>query len=256
MDCERSPVVSVERHCPNACRYLVTGCGGHCSSRSPADRDAAARAFVLIVTETATMPRLAALVTETMPSACCLFACSATATLRIVVARAVDLVLVDLRLSVESGLGTIEKLTVASPVAVCAVMPDGCDSRLAKAAFSAGAAAVLSSDRCGSGLIGCRLSVPSSSRLQSLAPRLAGCFTESTMPAAPQRPLTDDPASLSAREEEVLRLIAKGLSISDTARALGISSHTVCSHVKKIYRKRSLASRAEAALEARRLLLV
>ena len=66
----------------------------------------------------------------------------------------------------------------------------------------------------------------------------------------------DDLARLSAREEQVLALVAKGLQIADVARALEISANTVCSHLKNIYRKRKVCSRAEAALEAQRLGLV
>ncbi len=66
----------------------------------------------------------------------------------------------------------------------------------------------------------------------------------------------DDLARLSAREEQVLALVAKGLQIADVARALEISANTVCSHLKNIYRKRRVCSRAEAALEAQRLGLV
>jgi DNA-binding NarL/FixJ family response regulator len=66
----------------------------------------------------------------------------------------------------------------------------------------------------------------------------------------------DDLADLSPREQEVLRLIAKGLRISDVAPLLNITPHTVCTHIKSIYRKRQLGSRAEAALEARKLGLV
>ena len=66
----------------------------------------------------------------------------------------------------------------------------------------------------------------------------------------------DDLSPLSAREGQVLALVAKGLQITDVARALEISANTVCSHLKSIYRKRKVCSRAEAALEAQRLGLV
>jgi DNA-binding NarL/FixJ family response regulator len=59
--------------------------------------------------------------------------------------------------------------------------------------------------------------------------------------------------ALTAREREVLGLLAKGVSIADIARVLGISRHTVGDHVKHLYRKLNIASRAEAALEARDL---
>jgi RNA polymerase sigma factor (sigma-70 family) len=43
--------------------------------------------------------------------------------------------------------------------------------------------------------------------------------------------------NLTPREREVLRLIAAGLTYSQVAQVLGISLHTVCSHIKNMYRK-------------------
>lgn len=50
---------------------------------------------------------------------------------------------------------------------------------------------------------------------------------------------------LSAREAEVLRLIARGHSNKETATALEISPATVDTHIRSIYRKLSINSRAE-----------
>ena len=79
---------------------------------------------------------------------------------------------------------------------------------------------------------------------------------ESSVPPCVVTTAKDDLGKLSAREAEVLALVAKGLQIADVARALTISANTVCSHLKNIYRKRRVCSRAEAALEAQRLGLV
>lgn len=61
---------------------------------------------------------------------------------------------------------------------------------------------------------------------------------------------------LSARENEVLVLLARGLRLGEIATALGISRHTVGDHVKHIYEKLNIASRAEAALRAKSFGLV
>jgi len=45
-------------------------------------------------------------------------------------------------------------------------------------------------------------------------------------------------------------MIAKGLSFETVAGVLGISAHTVVTHVKKIYRKLAVHSRGEAVYEA------
>lgn len=55
---------------------------------------------------------------------------------------------------------------------------------------------------------------------------------------------------LTPREIELLRLTAKGLSFERVGEVLGISPHTVVAHVKKIYRKLAVHSRAEAVYEA------
>ena len=63
-------------------------------------------------------------------------------------------------------------------------------------------------------------------------------------------PVTEE--SLTAREREVLGLLARGFTLTDIARLLEISRHTVGDHVKNIYRKLDISSRAQAALHARR----
>ena len=58
--------------------------------------------------------------------------------------------------------------------------------------------------------------------------------------------------ALTAREQEVLELLAEGLSNRRTAERLGISEHTVKFHVASIYGKLGAASRAEAVRRAAR----
>jgi DNA-binding NarL/FixJ family response regulator len=57
---------------------------------------------------------------------------------------------------------------------------------------------------------------------------------------------------LSARELEVLRLIAAGRSNAQIAEALVISPNTVGRHVSNIFDKTGAANRAEAAAYALR----
>jgi len=61
---------------------------------------------------------------------------------------------------------------------------------------------------------------------------------------------------LSARELDVLKLIAKGFSNDEIARTLFISPHTVKNHVSNIYRKMGVDDRTQVAITALRLGLV
>src|SRR5262249_7091647 len=63
---------------------------------------------------------------------------------------------------------------------------------------------------------------------------------------APVRAATAYPDGLSAREVEVLRLIAAGSSNREVAAALFVSERTVGRHLENIYRKIAARNRADA----------
>ncbi len=54
------------------------------------------------------------------------------------------------------------------------------------------------------------------------------------------------PSGLTQREVEVLRLVAKGLTIAQIAEQLIISFHTANAHVRTIYNKLDVTSRSAA----------
>ena len=56
--------------------------------------------------------------------------------------------------------------------------------------------------------------------------------------------------SLSAREAEVLRWVARGKSNAAIGDILGISAHTVDAHLRRIYLKLGVFDRISAALRA------
>jgi DNA-binding CsgD family transcriptional regulator/tetratricopeptide (TPR) repeat protein len=73
------------------------------------------------------------------------------------------------------------------------------------------------------------------------------------LPRGPRAATRANPANLTAREVEVLDLVAEGLSNADIAARLFVSQRTVDHHVSAILRKLDVRSRAEASAEAVRL---
>lgn len=60
-------------------------------------------------------------------------------------------------------------------------------------------------------------------------------------------------ARLTPREIDVLRLLSLGYTYASAARQLGLSAHTVTSHVKKIYAKLGVHAAGAAVMRAMKL---
>lgn len=85
----------------------------------------------------------------------------------------------------------------------------------------------------------------------------SGFNTETPPPPAPHHPpIPMDPADkldyerLTPRENEVLTYLSKGFTIKEIASLMGIKWFTVNDHIKSIYKKLNVSSRAEAAVLA------
>jgi len=70
-----------------------------------------------------------------------------------------------------------------------------------------------------------------------------------TSQASPDEP---EGKKLSARETEILQLIAKGVSNSEAAKMLTLSKATIRTHLEHIYRKLEVTNRVEAVTEGLR----
>jgi DNA-binding NarL/FixJ family response regulator len=92
------------------------------------------------------------------------------------------------------------------------------------------------------------------------AGRIDGDAAEDVLAAAGHAPARARdrarPGGLTARELEVLLLVARGASSRDVARQLVIADKTARNHVERIYSKLGVSTRAEASLYAMRQGLV
>lgn len=76
--------------------------------------------------------------------------------------------------------------------------------------------------------------------------RLIAEFAQRRPPEVPEALLDQ----LTARESEVLLLIAQGLSNADIAERLTITDHTVKTHINRLFTKLGLRDRAQAVIVA------
>lgn len=68
--------------------------------------------------------------------------------------------------------------------------------------------------------------------------------------------LVQQAVRLTAREADVLRLLARGCTYAQAAARLGVSAHTIGTHVKNAYRKLGVHTAAAAVMRAIELRLL
>lgn len=165
--------------------------------------------------------------------------------------RGVDLAVLDLDLP--DGLGTelIEEIRAASPGAQVLILTGLSEESHLALAIEAGAAGVLSKTVRTSEIVGSARKLCSGEQLMSPhevieAVRLAARRRRAESKA--QEKLE----RLTARESEVLKVLAEGLSDKEIAERLHVGRGTVRTHVESILSKLEVASRLQALVFAAR----
>ena len=85
---------------------------------------------------------------------------------------------------------------------------------------------------------------------ESRAPMTPNTGFQSSRPVPMGRGAPLDHERLTPRESEVLTYLSKGFTIKEIANLMGIKWFTVNDHIKSIYKKLNVSSRAEAAVLA------
>lgn len=162
-----------------------------------------------------------------------------------------DLALIDLGLPDGSGLEVLRNLRLVRPQTVSVVTTVMGDDAHIVAALSAGADGYLLKEQPEDLLT--RQLRQLAAGIPALTPSIARRIMEHFRYTGP----ADDPEDeLTGRERDVLALIGRGLRNGEVADELGLAEGTVASHIKAIYRKLGISSRAEAAWHAARMGLV
>jgi two-component system nitrate/nitrite response regulator NarL len=164
--------------------------------------------------------------------------------LRLARERQPDLILLDLHMKGLGGLETLRRLRDADTDARVVVLTVSDSEEDVIAALRAGADGYLLKDMEPEDILdGLRRATGGRMVIsQPLTELLARALRDD---ARPQRP---EDAGLTPREDDILRLIAKGYSNKLIARELALSVGTVKVHVKHVLKKLRLKSRVEAAV--------
>jgi DNA-binding NarL/FixJ family response regulator len=166
---------------------------------------------------------------------------------RLVAEHAFEVMLVDLRLSDGTGLELISQLKHLRPFAEAIALSGQDDETHAVQAFRAGATGCLVKNSWFRNFPQAVLEVVNGGAplTANLTRRLLRQW-QSTPDHVPRSVSLDSAQALSEREKSVLRLVAGGLSSPQIGSKLTISPETVNTHVKSIYRKLQVRSRAQA----------
>jgi DNA-binding NarL/FixJ family response regulator len=157
-----------------------------------------------------------------------------------------DAILLDLHMPVLDGIGAIRRLTAEHPDVAIVVLTTYADDTSVLDALRAGARSYLTKDADHADIA--RALHAAVGGLTVFDPRvhttlLAATATAGKSEPAAAAPLPDD---LTQREAEILAMIARGMTNPEIAAQLFLSSHTVKTHISRIFAKTGSRDRAAA----------
>jgi DNA-binding NarL/FixJ family response regulator len=158
-----------------------------------------------------------------------------------------DVVLMDLNMPGMSGVEATQRLTAAAPFAHILVLTVAADERHVMDALLAGASGYILKETPITQIVE---AVRAAARDESaISPRIArGLLHRLRAPSQTEVDLTGVP--LTARERDVLELLARGMDNPEIAHALYLSEHTVKNYVSHIMAKLQVENRLQAAVRA------
>ena len=174
------------------------------------------------------------------------------------VRRPFDVALLDIALPDGSGIDLIRRINAELPETTPVVITIYDDDTTLFEALAAGAMGYILKGVKTANLIEQLRRIDSDEPPISpqIARRMLSFFKVAAPALKPEPDTTPPEANLTNREIEVLSLLGKGLTGMEIAGILGVSQNTCATHIKAIYRKLNVSSRAEAAIEADRRGLV
>jgi DNA-binding NarL/FixJ family response regulator len=179
---------------------------------------------------------------NSFPDFACMCKCaSAEDALRLIPPLKPDVILMDIFLPRMSGIECTARMKTTLPKTPIVMLTASDDDEMVFVALEAGADGYLLKRTKPSDLRAALLDVLSGGA--PMSSEIARRVVESFRQKARGR---DDSISLTAREEETLLLLSKGYSNKEIADRLNLSIETVRSHLKHIYEKMHVRSRAEA----------
>jgi DNA-binding NarL/FixJ family response regulator len=172
-------------------------------------------------------------------------ASTAAEALRRIPAVAPDVAVLDARLEDGSGIDVCRQIRSAHPEIGCLILTSYDDDDALFSAIMAGAAGYLLKQIRGTDLVGGIREIAAGRSL------LDPAVTRRVLTRLREGP-TGDPrlATLGAREREILRLVAEGLTNRQIAGRIHLSEKTVKNYVSSILVKLGLTSRTQAAVFA------
>jgi DNA-binding NarL/FixJ family response regulator len=162
-----------------------------------------------------------------------------------------DLALVDLALPDGSGLGVIRRLAKRHPETHRIVVTVAGEDADIVTALSAGAQGYLLKEHTRE--VVARQLTQAMDGMPAISPSVARRIMDHFRLTGP---CETREGVLTPREREVLGMIARGFRVAEASKTLGMAEGTASSHVKSIYRKLGISTRAEAALHASRMGLI
>jgi DNA-binding NarL/FixJ family response regulator len=169
--------------------------------------------------------------------------------LQVVAQEHPDAILLDLHMPVLDGIETTRRLTDQHPDVAVVILTTFADDSSVLSALQAGARSYLTKDADRADIA--QALRTAATGLAVLDPSVQATLLAAAAGGPGKAPVRDLPDGLTQREAEILSMIARGKTNPDIAGELYLSSHTIKSHINRIFAKTGSADRAAAIRYAR-----
>ena len=174
-------------------------------------------------------------------------ACDGAEAIRLAEAHHPDVIMMDLRMPGIDGTAATAELRERLPAARVLVLTTYADEEAILPALQAGARGYLTKDASAEQIeTAIRAVHAGQTHLDHAVQERLVAAVISQPPAAPSGPGQGPPDGLTAREVEVLALLASGLNNTEIAQRLYLSNATVKTHINRIFAKTGARDRAQA----------
>jgi len=206
--------------------------------------------ILLLEDQLTTQEWIASILQEVFPHHTIFKSSSAEQARQLIDCNVFSIAIIKTRLVDDAGISLLKAIKTINPASVCVVSSETSQDQQIFSALQSGADGYIIND-------GSRINFQNSlQHIHNSEPALSASVVLSMMHYIQQLRPAVEIKKLTPRQSQILALIAQGQANKQIAIELDLSIYTIMDHIKRLYEKLNISSRAQAAIKAHQLGLI